>query len=165
MTLTQPLRSTAAFLAFAVHNAEEALTAPGWALAHIEFLEQYTRRGLVETWAGSRFRFSLLGLTLMLLVLAVVSARAPKRGAGVYLLLVVLGVFAANAVFPHIVGAVILKEYVPGVLTAVLVVLPAAAWINISMIRDEYATRRGSLIASAVGAMLYAAVVTLVVSP
>lgn len=165
MALTQPLRSTVAFLAFAVHNAEEALTAPSWAVANIEFLDQYTRRGLVETWAGSKFRLSLLGLTLMLLVLAIAAARAPKRGAGVYLLLAVLGVFAANALFPHIAGAVILKAYVPGVATAILVVLPAAAWINISTIREGYATRRGSLIAAAAGVTLYAAGVALVISP
>ena len=165
MTLTQPLRSTVAFLALAAHNAEEALTAPSWALANIELLKQYTRPGLAETWAGPRFRVSLFVLTLVLLVLAVVSARAPKRSAAVYLLLVVLAVFAANALFPHILGAVFLEAYVPGVATAVLVVLPVAILIHISTIRAEYATPRGSFIAATTGVALYAAVVSLVVRP
>ena len=164
MTSKQPLRSTVAFLAFAAHNAEEALTGPKWALANIELLEQYTRRGLVVTWAGSWFRFSLLGLTLALFVLAVASARAPKRGAAVYLLLGVLAIFAANALFPHIAGAILLEAYVPGVATAILVVLPVAAWIYISAIREDYATRRGSFMAASLGIVLYAAVVGVAVS-
>ena len=163
ITSRQPLRSTVAFLAFAAHNAEEALFTPDWATAHVELLEQYTRRDLVETWAGSRFRLSLLVLTLMLLVLAVVSARAPRRGASVYLLLGVVAIFAANALVPHIAGAILLGTYVPGVATAILVVLPVAAWIFISTIREDFATRRGSFIAAISGIAFYAAVVGLAV--
>ena len=164
MTSKQPHRSIAAFLAFAAHNAEEALTAPNWALANIDLLRQYTRRGLVEAWAGPRFRLSLLGLTLGLLVLAVVSARAPKLGASVYLLLAALAVFAANAVIPHIAGAILLEAYVPGVATATLVVLPVAAWVYVSTIREGFATLQGSCMAAIAGIALYAAVAGLAVS-
>ena len=164
MTSKQPHRSIAAFLAFAAHNAEEALTAPNWALANIELLRQYTRRGLVETWAGPRFRVSLFALTLGLLVLAVVSARAPKRGTSVYLLLAALAIFAANACFPHIAGAIFLEAYVPGVATAALVVLPVASWVYVSTIREGFATLRGSCMAAIAGIVLYAAVVGLAAS-
>ena len=164
MMSRQSLRSAVAFLALAAHNAEEALAAPSWALANIDLLRQYTRRGLVEAWAGDRFRFSLLGLTLALLVLAVASARAPKRGASVYLLLAALSVFAANALFPHITGAILLKAYVPGVITAALVVLPVASWVYVSTIREGFATLRGSYLAAIAGIVLYAAVAGLAVS-
>jgi hypothetical protein len=158
VTSHQPLRSAVAFLALAAHNAEEALYARDWALANMELLTRYTRAGLVDIWAGAEFRLSLLGLTLVLLALAVCAGRAPQRSAAVYLLLGVLAVFAANAIFPHVAGAVALRAYVPGVATAIAFVLPAASWVYMSTLREGYATRRGTLIAATVGIALYAAV-------
>jgi hypothetical protein len=163
VTSRQPFRCALAFLALAAHNAEEALFTRKWVLANSEWLTQYTGRDAVEMWAGPAFRFSLLGLTLVLLVLAVSAARAPQRGAAVYLLLGVLAIFAANAVFPHVVFALALQGYVPGVATAILVVLPIAAWVYISTLREGFATRQGSIMAAAVGVAIYAAVVGLAV--
>ena len=163
MTSHQPLRSAVAFLALAAHNAEEALYGPDWALANMDLLTQFTAPGLAEIWAGSGFRLSLLALTLALLALAVSAARAPQRGVAVYLLLGVLGVFAANALFPHIAGAVVLQAYVPGVATAVAIVLPVVAWVYVSTLREGYATRRGTFMAATVGIALYAAVAGLAV--
>ena len=157
----QQLRSAVAFLALAAHNAEEALFAPDWALANLELLRRYTRRGLAETWAGPGFRLSLLGLTLVLFAIAVFAARAPKRGAAVYLLLGVLALFAANAIVPHIAGALLLHDYVPGVATAVFLVLPVAVWVYISTLREGCATRRGTFMAATVGTAVYAAVAAL----
>lgn len=137
--------------------------APSWALANIDLLSRYTNRVLVEMWAGARFRLALLGLTLALLVLAVAAARAPKRGASVYLLLVALSVFSANALFPHIAGAILLQAYVPGVVTATLVVLPAASWVYVSAIREGFATLRGSCLVAIAGIVLYSAVVGLAI--
>ena len=164
MTSQQPLRSAVAFLALAAHNAEEALFARDWALANTEMLTQYTRRDLAATWAGTGFRLSLLCLTLVLLALAVLAARAPRRGAAVHFLLGVLAAFAANALFPHIAGAVALQAYVPGVATAILLVLPVAAWVYVSTLREGYATGRGTFASAMVGTALYAAVVALAVS-
>ena len=157
----QPLRSVIAFLALSAHNAEEALYARNWGLENIEQLSQFVRRDLVEVWAGSRFIFSLLGLTLVLLALAIFAARAPKRGVAVYLMLGVLAVFAANAVFPHIAGAISLRAYVPGVATAIALVLPVTAWVYVSTLREGYASRRGAFVAAASGVALYAAVAVL----
>ncbi len=129
----------------------------------MELLTQYTRAGLPAMWAGSWFGLSLLGLTLVLLALAVSAARAPQRGAAVYLLLGVLAVFAANALFPHISGAVALQAYVPGLATAIALVLPVTAWVYISTLREGYATQRGTFMAAAVGVAFYAAVAGLAV--
>jgi hypothetical protein len=163
VTSHQPLRSAVAFLVLAAHNAEEALFARDWALANMGVLRQYTAAGLAEIWAGSGFRLSLLGLTLVLLALAVWAARAPQHGAAIYMLLGILAVFAANALFPHIAGAVALRAYVPGVATAIALVLPATTWVYVSTLREAYATRRGSFMAAMVGVALYVAVASLVV--
>jgi hypothetical protein len=161
LTSHQPFRSAVAFLALAAHNAEEALYGPGWVLANREWLTQYIRPGLPEIWVGSAFRLALLCLTLVLLVIAAWAARAVRRSPAVYLLLAVLAVFAANAVFPHIVGAVALRAYVPGAATAIALVLPVAIWICISTLREDYATRRGTFMAATIGIALYATVASL----
>jgi hypothetical protein len=128
-------------------------------------LARYARAGLAEFWASPDFRLSLLGLTLVLSALAVWAARAPPRSAPVYLLLSVLGVFVANALFPHMAGAVALQAYVPGVATAIALVLPVATWVYVSTLREGYATPRGSLIAATGGVAVYAAVAGWAVAP
>jgi hypothetical protein len=146
----------------AAHNAEEALYTRDWVLANADLLARYGLTGAARAWASPGFRFSLLGLTLLLLALAVLAARAPRRGGAIYLFLGILAVFAANAVFPHIAVAVALRAYVPGVATATALVLPVATWVYVSMLRDGHATRRGTVIAATVGVALYAAVIGLV---
>ena len=162
MTSRHPLRIAVAFLTLAAHNAEEALYTRDWALANADLLASYGMTGATRAWASPEFRFSLLGLTLVLLVLAVLAARAPRRGASVYVFLGVLALFAANAVFPHIAVAVAFRAYVPGVATAALV-LPVAAWVHVATLRDGYSTRRGTFVAATVGVALYAAAVGVVV--
>jgi hypothetical protein len=162
VTSHQPVRSAVAFLALAAHNAEEALYARDWALANMGLLKQYTAPGFADIWTGPAFRLALLGLTLVLLALAVWAARTPPRSAAIYLLLSTLAVFAANAVFPHIAVAVALQAYVPGVVTAIALVLPAAAWVYISTLREGYATRRGAFMAATGGMALYATIVIVV---
>ena len=162
MTPHQRLRSSIAFLAFAAHNAEEAIFAKDWALANSAWLVEYTGRDLAKIWAGPGFRLSLLGLTAVLLALAVAAAQARPRSLAVYLLLGVVAVFAANAVYPHIALALALGGYVPGVATALLAVLPVAAWVYASSIREAYASRRGALAAATIGIALYSLVAGLV---
>jgi hypothetical protein len=162
VTSRQPLRSAVAFLALGAHNAEEALYAGDWVLANRGLLARYAPADLVQAWAGSAFGLSLLGLTLALLAFSVLAARAPQRGAAVYALLGILVVFAGNALFPHIAVAVALQAYVPGVVTAAALVLPATIWVYVSALREGYATARGGLMAAAVGIALYAGVVGLV---
>jgi hypothetical protein len=157
MISNQAMRSTVTFLALAAHNIEETLYARGWVLANRDLLARCTERDLVPMWAGQKFRYLLITLTVLLLMLAVSAARAPRRSVPVYLLLTVVAMFFANAIVPHIAGAIVLGAYVPGLLTALVLVLPVAPWVYLSTIRDGYATRRGALAAAAVGTAVYAA--------
>jgi len=156
---TQPIRSFAVFMALAAHNVEEAIFAPRWVATHTAQLRPYVGDAAIATWAGAPFRFSLAGLTAALLVLAWAAARAPREGFAVYLLLAVLAVFAANAVVPHIVAAVVLGGYVPGVVTASAIVLPLTVWCYASTTRDRYATVRGAIMAGVIGVAAYAVLV------
>jgi hypothetical protein len=157
----QPLRCALAFIALAAHNAEEALFARHWVLAHVEVVSRFTGRDRIEFWAGPDFRISLLVLTIVSLLLAILAARARQGGFAIYLLLGLLAAFVANAIFPHILGAIALGSYVPGVVTAILLVIPIAVWVYIGTLREGYATRRGAIAAAAGGIVFYATAIRL----
>lgn len=138
--------------------------APAWVRANSEQLERVVGSRMADTWQGSSFRYSLLALTAALLIVAAAAARSPRGGAAVYVLLTALAVFSANALFPHIAVAVALREYVPGVATAVACVLPVSAWVYVSTVQERYATRAGARIAVTAGVALYVAIVVVVLS-
>ncbi|MDP4238914.1 MAG: HXXEE domain-containing protein [Bacteroidota bacterium] len=48
----------------------------------------------------------------------------PKEISRKNLLLIFVSVFIANAIFPHIVGTIVLQHYFPAVITAVILYLP-----------------------------------------
>ena len=79
-------------------------------------------------------------------------------------LLTVLAVFAANALVPHLVGALALRAYVPGVATAVTCVLPVTVWVYASTLQERFASSRGAFFAATAGVVLYAAVAVGVLS-
>jgi hypothetical protein len=53
----------------------------------------------------------------------------PKEINRKNLLLIFVSVFIANAIFPHIVGTIVLQRYFPAVITAVILYLPYSIWI------------------------------------
>ncbi len=162
MRVDQRVRSLAAFAVLAAHNAEEAITGPRWVEAHAALLRDYFAPGMLAVWSAGPFRTSLAMLTAILLVVALLAAAAPPRGAAVYGLLGVVAVFAANAVVPHLVGAIVLRSYVPGLVTAVVLVLPLAVWLYASSTRSGYATATGAAAAASLGVAGYGALVAAV---
>src|ERR1051325_7469886 len=102
----------------AAHNAEEALTIPIWLPSRLHELE--TRFGVRPPLTDIRlFYASLIVATIVPAIWVMIATRSEPRGVGAYSILVLYGVFAANALVPHLVGAILLGGYVPGVITAV----------------------------------------------
>ena len=137
---------------------------PAWVCANSEQLERLVGSRMADAWLGSSFRYSLLALTAALFIVAAAAARSPRGGAAVYVLLTTLAAFSANALFPHIAVAVALRQYVPGVATAVACVLPISAWVYVSTVREQYATRAGARMAAMAGVTLYAAIAVVVLN-
>lgn len=114
----------AAILAFALHAGEEALSGlPQWATVHP-----------LVPWMASMLsgdRFILVAGALTLVVLAVGGyAVAVRPGWSGLLLRVLAWVMLANAA-SHVVLSILTMSYMPGLVTAVLVLVPVfsfAAW-------------------------------------
>jgi hypothetical protein len=126
----------------ALHNLEEALTIPAWLPSRRAQLEaQFGIRPLAAD--PERLYAGMALATLVPLVWVALAARAERRSAGAYSILVLYGMFLANAFVPHLLGTVLLRGYVPGAVTAAVLVIPFAAWLGRRALIDEYASRRG----------------------
>lgn len=138
----------------ALHNAEEALTLPRWFALHRAQLEaEFQVRPLAAD--PGRLYVGLVLVTVIPAVWVALASRAAPRSVGAYSVLVLYGVFLANAFVPHLLGTVLLGGYVPGAVTAGLLVVPFTAWLARRAVTDGYASRRGVIVALLLAAALY----------
>jgi uncharacterized protein with HXXEE motif len=139
----------------ALHNAEEALTIPTWLPPRLAQLQSEFR---IQPLAASSGRL-YVGLVLATVVPAIwvaAARRSAPRTAGAYSVLVLYGVFLANAFVPHLAGALLLAGYVPGAITAGLLVVPFVLGLARRAVADGYATPRGAAFALVAAAAIYA---------
>jgi uncharacterized protein with HXXEE motif len=90
-----------------------------------------------------------------------IASRSGPRSVGAYSILVLYGVFAANALVPHLAGAIMLGGYVPGVITAVALMIPFTIWLSRQAILDAYARPNGLALALVAAAIVYAPAVAI----
>jgi len=141
-----------------LHNLEEAFTAPAWLAAHARELQ--LRFGLERIPAANArgFYASLTVLTILILFWIVAVRRAPDRSLGMHSLVFLFAVFFCNALVPHLAGALLLGRYVPGVLTAVLLVMPFTIVWSIRAFRAGWVDAKGFTAGVAAAIVFYTAV-------
>lgn len=143
------------FAVIALHNLEEAITAPNWLAVHASELQ--ARFGLERIPAANAGAFltSLTVLTVVILLWIAVASRAQDRSFGVYSIVFLFAVFFCNALVPHIAGVVLLRRYVPGALTAALLVIPFFLFWSIRAFREKWVGASGFAVTVAVAAVFY----------
>ena len=129
-------------LAFVVHDAEEIFTMPAWFTAH----EHPASLGHVAL--AIAFFFALF-----IVITAGVSLR-PRSFAWRALYGGLLGTFLLHG-FVHVAQAIAFLAYTPGLITAVLVVLPASAYLWITLLKREAIDLKPSLLMSILGIALF----------
>ena len=154
MALTFPRLAWWGLAVLALHNAEEGLTIPAWLPSRLAELEgRFGIRPLaIET---GRLYVGLVIVTVVPAIWVALTHRSRPRSAGAYSILVLYGLFLANAFVPHLLGALLLGGYVPGVLTAGLLVVPFTGWLAYRAVTDGYASPRGAALALLLAAVLY----------
>jgi hypothetical protein len=136
----------------ALHNLEEALTLPQWLEARLPVaLEQLSLPPLQPPSRGVLLR----GLALVTLLPALVLAAGCWSRAAAQASLVVVAIYFWNALVPHVAGALLLREYVPGVLSAALLTIPYAAALFRRAVREGVISRVGAVLALLLAAVLY----------
>jgi len=129
-------------LAFVVHYAEELFTMPSWFIAH--------ERPLGAAHVA-------LAIALFLAVFLVITAGAwlrPRSFVWRALYGGLLGTFLLHG-FVHVGQAIAFASYTPGLVTAVLVVIPASAYLWIVLLRRGAIDLKPSLAMSVLGIALF----------
>lgn len=136
---------------FVVHDAEEILTVAPWLRAH-----QAELPSIVRPFAGittGEFSIAVLLLFVGFLAVAAHGARRARQARLSLPFLLVAGAFAANGI-THLGQAALLRGYTPGVVTALLVVVPYGVLLGERLRRSGLVTRRSWMGAVAAGAVL-----------
>lgn len=152
--MTFPALAWRGIAVVALHNAEEALTIPTWLPPRLAQLEAQFG---IQPLAADPGRL-YLGLALATLIPALwvaMACRSAPRSAGAYSILVLYGIFFANALVPHLLGALLLASYVPGVVTAGALVVPFGVWLACRAVVEGYASTSGLVVALVVAVALY----------
>lgn len=129
-------------LAFVVHDAEELFTMPSWFIAHERPL------GLAHV---------AVAIALFLVIFLVITAGAwlrPRSFAWRALYGGLLGTFLLHG-FIHVGQAIAFASYTPGLVTAVLVVVPASTYLWIVLLRRGAIDLKPSLAMSVLGIALF----------
>jgi hypothetical protein len=116
-------------LVVTLHNAEEALWLPGWS----------ERAGLWKTPVSAGvFRLAAMILTLLAFVVTVLSVASGRQTVWTYLTFGYMVAMLANVLIPHVAGAIALRRYTPGVVTAVALNLPVLSLLVVLALREGY---------------------------
>jgi hypothetical protein len=116
-------------VAVTLHNFEEAVLLPDWS----------QKAGRWHRPVGKiPFRFAVLVLTLLAYVFTYLGFIGGKQSIGVYLLSGYALVMLANVFFPHLLAAIYLGQYVPGLATGLLFTLPICSGLLFFVITNGY---------------------------
>ena len=116
-------------LAVTIHNLEEAIWLPRWSALHPAYVP----------WQISplAFRIGVVLLTAAAFFITAKSVRAIGKRVWTYLLLAYVAAMFLNVFVPHLLGSLYLRAYTPGVVSAVVVVLPVTALLLIRAVRER----------------------------
>lgn len=110
-------------IALILHNIEEALFLPAWSLAG---------NGPI-TISSIPFRVTLIVITLPAVILTVFRSRSRLQ----FLLVGYAGTMFLNVFFPHLIGSIVLREILPGLITSLLLILPSSIVIIVKAAREN----------------------------
>jgi hypothetical protein len=155
-------------LAFVVHECEELLTMPGWMAAHPGLIEGLLQRLGITAHApvglGTGAIAAAMLVLLLLFVAVTAAASSPAlRGAAIYPYCLLLGGFLVHG-FGHLGQAVLLGFYVPGLVTALLVVIPASLYLYACLLASRAIGKKQAAALTLGGAVLFVPGILLAIS-
>jgi hypothetical protein len=148
-------------LIFIIHDGEELLTMPGWIASHQQELDRLARmsdiaaemiRSLPTTRAQVAIAISFI--LLLFVVVTLGASLSSKRGFWLYAYASLLGVLFLH-VFTHIGQAILVGGYAPGVIGAVVAIIPGALYIYKGLFAEKLLTLRSAAITALIGFALF----------
>lgn len=106
---------------------------PGWAARHFPDLPLHLPSAL-------QIRASLVLLTIGAFVVTYLSSQKGAQSVWAYLLFGGIVTMLVNVVVPHVPAALVVRQYAPGVVTAVAINLPLMTYLAWLAVRDRWVT-------------------------
>lgn len=148
-------------LIFVIHDGEELLTMPRWIASHQRELSQLAglneiAAAMVRSLPVTATQFAVaIGFFLLLFVMVTAGASLSRgRGFWLYAYATLLGVLFLH-VFSHIVQAILIGAYVPGLIGAVAVIIPGALYIYKRLFAAHLLTPKLALATALLGLALF----------
>ena len=148
-------------LIFIIHDGEELLTMPGWIADHQQELDRLA--GMSEVAAEmvrslpkttSQVAIAVGVILLFFVVVTVGASISLKRGFWLYAYASLLGVLFLH-VFTHIGQAILVGGYAPGVIGAVVAIIPGALYIYKRLFEARLLTLKSAAITALIGFALF----------
>jgi hypothetical protein len=131
--------------AFMVHNAEEAVTMKYWMV----------KSPLIEQYPVSVQQFMIAAVLFTLLGFIVVFNKGIYKTEKQYLVVTAVfsGMLLLNVFFPHLVGAMTYRSYMPGLLTALAINFPLTVYILRTLRKHLFLNAREVILSIIVGGL------------
>lgn len=102
-------------IAITLHNIEEAIWLPEWSQQASMFHKPVT---------PGEFRFAVTVITILAYLSAFYFFYKPESELAKWVFIGFLGSMIVNAIFPHLIATILMKQYAPGLLTGLFLNLP-----------------------------------------
>ncbi|HEY6189873.1 MAG TPA: HXXEE domain-containing protein [Pyrinomonadaceae bacterium] len=146
---------------FIIHDGEELLTMPGWVVRHRRELDQLARMNetaaeMVRSLPTTTSQVAIaIGFILLLFVVVTAGASmSGKRGFWLYAYASLLGVLFLH-VFTHIAQAILIGGYAPGVIGAVVAIIPGSLYLYKRLFEVKLLTLKSAIVTALVGFALF----------
>jgi hypothetical protein len=148
-------------IVFIIHDGEELLTMAGWVVRHQQTLDQFARMNkiaaeMVRSLPTTTAQVAVaIGFILLLFVVVTAGASmSRKRGFWLYAYASLLGVLFLH-VFTHIAQAILIGGYAPGVIGAVVAIIPGALYLYKRLFEAKLLTVKSAAITALIGFALF----------
>ncbi len=125
-----------------LHNIEEALTMPTWVMAHLPLIKESLPLTIDIRFTPTQILLSLFLATAVPFIVTMLCVNGEKRSGKLTLLFLLQAIVLLNVFIPHIAASVRMKQYNPGVITAVCFNLPFSIYIFRRAFREKYLVSR-----------------------
>jgi hypothetical protein len=133
-----------AFLvAFLVHNLEEGLTFARFQTTFEKISAPFVPAGWFPS--SGQFHIALVLVSIIAVIMVLLTAGADPAGRAYKVFLLLTGILFVNS-FTHLGEAIYLRQYVPGLVTAVKIMLPVSSLILNQAFREGTIGKRGLLV-------------------
>lgn len=148
-------------IVFIIHDGEELFTMPGWVVRHQQKLDELARMNetaaeIVRSLPNTTGQVAVaIGCILLLFVVVTAGASmSGKRGFWLYAYAGLLGVLFLH-VFTHIAQAILFGGYTPGVIGAVVAIIPGALYLYKRLFEAKLLTVKSAVVTALIGFALF----------